>query len=152
LNILQFFPDTSDPTTLPNCTTAADETCPYAVRPDEVIGMFTKDINCFVATAAYGSSMEPKLGVFRDFRKELLLRGWGRQAVKGYYQIGPYAARFIADKPVLRTMARGALWPAYGLSWLAVRYGLNQALWIAFIMILLTGAALWVAARRIRTR
>jgi hypothetical protein len=154
-NISQYFPDSTATATNPlptTCTTAPADTCPYAVRPDAVLGMLSKDINCFVATAAYGSSMEPKLDVFRELRKELLVRPWGKRFVLNYYHYGPYAARWIADKPAWRAVARAGLWPLYGFSLIAIRYGLNQAFLFAAAATFFMIAALALAHRRFRAR
>ncbi len=108
-----------------NCDT---EACKYTATPDEVVGLLTEDMNCFIATAAYGTSFNEKLDTFREFRfKRLLTSPWGREFVKAYYHYGPYAARFIHDKPSMRAAARVMLWPAYGFSRLALELGLAWA-------------------------
>lgn len=108
-----------------NCDTTD---CVYTATPDEVVGLLTEDINCFIATAAYGTSFNEKLDTFREFRfKRLLPHAWGRNFVKAYYRYGPIAAHYIQDKPMLRTATRAALWPAYGFSHLALRLGLLPA-------------------------
>jgi len=108
-----------------NCDTSE---CVYSATPDEVVGLLTEDMNCFIASAAYGTSFNDKLDTFREFRfKRLLPTEWGKRFVKAYYHYGPFAARYIHDKPVMRAAARGLLWPAYGYSRLALRFGLWQA-------------------------
>lgn len=108
-----------------NCDTSD---CVYTATPDEVVGLLTEDVNCFIATAAYGTSFNDKLATFREFRfKRLLPHAWGRSLVKAYYHYGPIGARYIHDKPILRTATRLALWPAYGFSYLALRFGLGPA-------------------------
>ena len=48
---------------------------------------------CFLATAVYGEDA-PELDDFRAFRDRVLLtRRWGRVLVRGYYRLGPTAAR-----------------------------------------------------------
>jgi len=72
---------------------------------------------CFIATAAYGSSMEGDLGVLRAFRDEVLMTSaGGRSLVDAYYQYGRRWASWIADKPALRAVVRVALVP---LVWVA---------------------------------
>lgn len=69
------------------------------------------DSYCFVATAAYGSPLHAHLDTLRWFRDEFLLPfSWGMALVRSYYQYGPEAAAYIADKPTLRALVRGALW------------------------------------------
>jgi len=67
---------------------------------------------CFIATAAYGSSMAPELDVLRAYRDAVLMRSsLGRSAVQFYYRMSPPVARFIANKPWLRGLVRWALGP-----------------------------------------
>lgn len=67
---------------------------------------------CFVATAAYGSYLHPKVQVLRRFRDRYLLsHDWGRAFVKWYYGWSPDAAMLISDRPLLRTTCRGVLAP-----------------------------------------
>lgn len=104
------------------------EACVYTSTPDEVVGLLTEDMNCFIASAAYGTSFNEKLDTFREFRfKKLLPTELGRRFVKAYYHYGPIAARFIHDKPYMRAAARGMLWPAYGFSRLALSQGMGLA-------------------------
>lgn len=121
-NVVQFFPAAGTE----SCDTGG--ACTYKVTPSEVLGLLTEDFNCFVASAAYGTSMNDKLDTFREFRfKRLLPHTWGRSFVKWYYHYGPYAARYIHDKPVMRAAARAFLWPAYGFSVMTLKYGWIKA-------------------------
>jgi hypothetical protein len=133
MNVSLLFP----PAATDGCDNGGTDSCKYAVTPDEVLGLLTNDLNCFVATAAYGSSLEPKLNTFREFRfKRLLPYSWGRAFVKWYYHYGPYLARYIHDKPMMRAGARVILWPAYGFSRLALTFGIYPAM--AFTLMLLS--------------
>lgn len=157
-NVVQYFPDRaatdSNGTAHPECTAAgpAGATCPFSATPSQVLGLLSKDFNCFIATAAYGSPLEPKLQTFRDFRHRFLLRNpLGLSFVKFYYTYGPAAAHYIADKPVLRTLVRGALWPLYGFSALALRFGLPLASLFSLCLLILLMAVPWLG-RRIHSR
>jgi hypothetical protein len=76
-------------------------------------------IQCFIATAAYGSPMAPELDVLRAYRDEVLSQSaLGRTFTEGYYQMSPPIARFIANKPTLRALVRGILRPVL---WVARR-------------------------------
>lgn len=111
------------------------DNCAQAGKPDQVLGLLSEDMNCFIATAAYGSSLEPKLNTFRKFRQLVLLpRPWGRNFVFWYYDAGPRAARWMQDKPEVRATVRTALWPAYGFALLAVRWGLPLAVSIYILL------------------
>ncbi len=76
-----------------------------------------KSTYCFIATAAYGSSLDPHVAVLRDFRDTCLLTNRaGRSFVHFYYQYSPPLAHLIARHPGLRTIARWALTPVvYGV-------------------------------------
>lgn len=67
---------------------------------------------CFVATAAFGTSMSSELNHLRWLRDNILVHSrLGRTFVRNYYQYGPVAAKYIKDRPVLRAMTRFALSP-----------------------------------------
>lgn len=66
---------------------------------------------CFIATAAYGSSMEKEVEILRQFRDEHLLRyALGRRLVSTYYQYSPPIARYITEHHSMRFLVRGVLW------------------------------------------
>jgi hypothetical protein len=62
---------------------------------------------CFIATAAYGTSTAAEIDVLRTFRDEVLLMSLaGRDLVGFYYAASPPLADFIARHEVLRTVVR----------------------------------------------
>ncbi|MGB5592358.1 MAG: Calx-beta domain-containing protein [Gammaproteobacteria bacterium] len=68
--------------------------------------------NCFIATAAFGSGMDPHVADLRVFRDQGLMRILpGRMFVAAYYTLSPPMARIIARHESLRSVARGLLWP-----------------------------------------
>lgn len=110
-----------------------DTSCRYVTTPDQVLGLLTKDLNCFIASAAYGSSLAPKLTAFRQFRNRFLLtNSIGRRFVHAYYHYGPYAARWIAPRDGVRAVVRGFLWPLWVFAWMAVHWGLGWAIAVLF--------------------
>lgn len=153
-NVIQFYPDPNQaPANDAACTSAPAASCPFAATPSEVLGLLSKDFNCFIATAAYGTTLEPKLNLFREFRHKILLHNpYGIKFVLWYYTYGPYAARYIHDKPILRAMTRGLLWPIYGFSYLALKMGFAAA--FSFSLVLLTSLITlpWLGVRRIKRR
>lgn len=93
---------------------------------------------CFIATAAYGSYLDPHVKVLRDFRDNyLLINPIGRAFVKLYYSTSPPIAEFIGRHESLRMVTRWALTPVV----YAVRYP-----YFAAFMILLGGVV--IAKRR----
>lgn len=67
---------------------------------------------CFIATAAYGSYLHPRVQLLRDFRdNHLLTNAPGRAFVALYYKLSPPAADFIARHGALRMLVRLLLAP-----------------------------------------
>ncbi len=68
--------------------------------------------NCFIATAAYGTSWTPQVRILRDFRDQYLLPNRpGRWFVTQYYRLSPPVADIIRDRAWLRSSVRFALTP-----------------------------------------
>jgi hypothetical protein len=80
---------------------------------------------CFIATAAYGSLVEPHVKILRDFRDRFLITNFaGKSFVSLYYEYSPPMADFIAKHDNLRTIVRMTLFPLVGISWVALRLGI----------------------------
>ncbi len=76
-----------------------------------VVGSSGKS-GCFIATAAYGSYLHPKVMLLRQFRDEYLMTNApGRAFVALYYRLSPPLAHFIARHEVMRAMTRYAITP-----------------------------------------
>jgi hypothetical protein len=78
---------------------------------------FTTVSPCFVATAAYGSPLEPRVAALRRFRdRHLRTNVLGRAFVSLYETVGPHAADAIRDDDTLRSAVRFALEPIVALA------------------------------------
>ena len=77
---------------------------------------------CFIATAAYGSYLEPEVMQLRQFRDRYLLTNTlGQRFVAWYYRTSPPIANMIAGNSWLKGATRAALTPlVYGLKYPAV--------------------------------
>jgi hypothetical protein len=77
---------------------------------------------CFIATAAFGSYLDPHVQALRDFReRHLLTNGPGRAFNRLYNQYSPPVSDFIRDHEILRTAIRVLLTPVV----YAVKYPLG---------------------------
>lgn len=93
---------------------------------------------CFIATAAYGSYLDPHVMVLRNFRDNVLLQSeLGASFVTFYYKYSPPIADFIAQHDLLRMIFRLALTPLI----FAVKYPFVAVLLIAF-------AGIWFIRRK----
>jgi hypothetical protein len=100
----------------------------YTAMPGEVVGLLDKK-KCFIATAAFGSPMEPHVELLRDFRDQILGRFWlGKKFIRFYYDNSPPLAQFISEHDTLRAMARGILWPIVFFAELALQKGAGFAI------------------------
>jgi hypothetical protein len=99
----------------------------------------TKDA-CFIATAAYGSFLDPHVQILRLFRDRYLLSHEpGRVFVRLYYHYSPQVAEFIAAQPALRLIVRVILLPIILSSYVAVNVGITG---LCIVMLALLGTVL----------
>ena len=77
---------------------------------------------CFIATAAYGSYLNPHVKTLRDLRDEFLVPGTlGRKYVRLYYQYGPTIANRIKKHGSLKFITRQVLLPLIWMSSLSLK-------------------------------
>jgi hypothetical protein len=94
----------------------------------DYVGNTNYPSGCFIATAAWGSALDPHVGSLRRFRDRFLLtHAPGRSFVALYHRFSPPLADYIAARPAARRVARAMLWPLVivvehpvSLLWLAV--------------------------------
>ncbi len=95
---------------------------------------------CFIATAAFGSLMEPHVKILRDFRDRFLIdNNIGRVFVKFYYKHSPPMADVIARHDTLRMLVRLGLAPLIGVSWILLHLGVVHTL-----LLILTGLGMLI--------
>lgn len=71
-----------------------------------------KSAACFIATAAYGSELDHRISVLRDFRDKTLSQYLlGRAFISTYYTVSPPIASWISDKEWVRWIVRLLLAP-----------------------------------------
>jgi len=85
------------------------------VEPNTVSGSWTGTVTeggCFIATAAYGSYLDPHVQSLRMFRDETLMRTrFGRKVVSLYYELSPPIAHYIAQSEFRKKVMRIVLIP-----------------------------------------
>jgi hypothetical protein len=97
---------------------------------------------CFIATAAYGSYLDPHVMVLREFRDKVLLKNkFGQEFVKFYYKHSPPIADTISKIEILKIATRLALTPVvYALAYPNVT-----------LVLLLTALIILMISRRRKT-
>jgi hypothetical protein len=102
---------------------------------------------CFIATAAYGSLLEPHVRILSKFRDQYLLtNGPGKIFVTYYFKYSPPLADFISKNDGLRAVVCVFLLPLVGLSWMILKIGASSTM----LIILLIGMGLVCLARWIK--
>ncbi len=104
--------------------------------------------NCFIATAAYGSQLEPHVRTLRHFRdRYLLTNDAGRLFVRLYYRLSPPLAATIAAHPALRTVVRFLLLPLVLFGSLMVKTGISWKVFFAVLFVIIGGTAMLLRRR-----
>ncbi len=102
---------------------------------------------CFIATAAYGSPIEPHINILHKFRDRFLrVNVIGKGFVRLYNTYSPPIADFISNHDSLRLIVRVILLPIVGLSRVALKIGLVSTM--AFMLFFVIGIFGFVRVRR----
>jgi predicted RNA-binding protein with TRAM domain len=108
---------------------------------------------CFIATAAYGSLMEPHVQVLRQFRDRFLLTNQlGKAFVRLYYTYSPPLAGYIAKHDGVRAVVRWTLLPLVGFSRVALRLGFGVTLALMLLLLVMLCVTVVVNCRRLRRK
>jgi uncharacterized repeat protein (TIGR02543 family) len=106
---------------------ASGTTNPITITMDSdnsVTANFKNKGLCFIATAAYGSSLHSSVRTLQDFRDRYLMTSKvGRALVRFYYRHSPPAADFIARHRALKIAVQAVLLPLVAFSYLMLRFG-----------------------------
>ena len=102
---------------------------------------------CFIATAAFGSIIEPNVRLLRQFRDRFMLtNSAGKAFVRLYYTYSPPIADFISAHDSLRMIVRWSLLPVISFTWMMLHLGVGPALLVLFLM----GSAVWKSYEKIK--
>ena len=79
----------------------------------ELTGRVTAErVKCFIASAAFGTSLYPRLNILRNWRDETLNKSkFLRQSIKFYYSLSPPFAQIVTRSRVLRKITQRILGP-----------------------------------------
>jgi endonuclease YncB( thermonuclease family) len=128
-----------------NSAESSDSGCLWETNDiDDDGGYYWAAARCFIATAAYGSPIDPRIKLLRELRdKHLLKNKLGRELVHIYYSYSPKLADLISQHEILKRVTRICLLPIIGLSWVILKLGFETT----FIIIMLFGGGFLYTAR-----
>ena len=105
---------------------------------------------CFIATAAFGTPMEPHMQILRDFRDHHL-RGHrvGEALVEIYESLSPPVAHIICGYEILKAAVRFSLLPLIGFAFVTLHLGVELFTAVGFFSVVSLAVG---RARRSRLR
>lgn len=141
---------TDDGSTTGEYTSNLDELIPgvqyyiraYALLSDDTLiygnqETFTTEDACFIATAAFGSILDSRVVLLREFRDTVLLQSEaGKHFVSLYYQFSPPLASLIDKNEILKFIVRVSLLPCIGFAYLMLHITSTvQILWLLVLTV-----------------
>lgn len=103
--------------------------------------------NCFIATAAFESPINPYVKILQEFRRQYLLNNdIGKFFLSLYDTFSPPVADYIRENANLRVIVRTGLLPIIGITWFLLNYGFLQSLLTLCVICL----ALFYSVRLVR--
>ena len=104
---------------------------------------------CFIATAAFGSVMEPQVVSLRQFRDRFLLTNApGKIFVNLYYTYSPPFAKFISAHESLKKIGRWSLLLIICMSWMLLNLGVLSTT----MVFILVGSFGWLCVKIMKFR
>ena len=115
-----------------------------------IINTAKNDSRCFIATAAFGSPLNPYVGLLREFRDIYLLSNSpGRWIVSLYYSSSPPIAEIVSDNPWMKAMVKIFLIPAIMISWAMVKLTLSEKIIIALLLLVVLSIITYLIRNRL---
>jgi hypothetical protein len=135
-----------------NITTSVDPTTNMVYGQVTSLSPFLLGLGgCFIATAAYGSSLDNHVDTLRSFRDQYLeTNPIGSAFVSLYYKVSPPMANYIEKHPTFKPIVRVALLPAVAVSSVALNTTLAEKIAILIAMALFTAVLIMWLMRRTR--
>lgn len=122
------------PITRSDTSTAFHEESIHSATPSEVRALLSETVQCFIATAAFGSPFQKHVKTLRHFRDEFLNTNIiGRWLVQTYYKLSPPLAQWISKRPWARSLTRVLLFPAVLLAQSTLKWGFLPLFAILFL-------------------
>ncbi|MFX0135863.1 MAG: CFI-box-CTERM domain-containing protein, partial [Candidatus Hodarchaeota archaeon] len=116
-------------------------------------GETEKKGGCFIATAAYGSSLHPYIRSLQDFRdKYIMSHKFGRKLVNLYYKYSPFVADLITKHRLLKPVIRVHLLPVIVFSYSMVHYGPIVTAAILVMMFAIPIFFISISSKKLRRR
>ena len=109
----------------------------------------TSSGGCFIATAAFGSSLAPQVETLRKFRDRILMKSAvGRKFVQAYNHYSPALAAIVEEHETVRVLVRFALLPLVAYSYWAILIGHGITLTLSLGLFLMLGLAGFTRMRK----